>query len=77
MVSVLRLVSSFSDGSKPRMEPKCEGSLTWANRNAISLASAVAAVQWTDIKRVESGVVSRVERRTGSNTDTVISVHKQ
>ncbi len=61
---------------KPWLEPTCKGSATWANRNTISLASAVAAFKVDQLKRFYSGVFYGGERRTGSKTDSATSTNK-
>ena len=61
---------------RPWLAPIYQGSSTWLRRNDITLASAVAAVRFPQVKIVYSGVFHGGERRTGSKETVSTSKHK-
>jgi hypothetical protein len=60
----------------PWQIPQCIGSATWHSRNAGTLASAVVALQFSEVNIVYSGVFFGGVRRTGSKNVAATSEHK-
>jgi hypothetical protein len=60
----------------PWSMPQYTGSKRWKKNNQGSLAAAVVAVQFSNVRMIHSGVFCAGHRRTGSNVVAATSEHK-